>query len=217
MTRDWSDRRVFQDRYWKWARRARVVARLCRDDHWVCDIGCGMQPLRWFLPKGSIYLPADLVRWSEDTEFCDLNAGRLPLCSLTLCDVAVMIGLVEYIEDLESLLSQLSDYAEFIAFTYNPTDTYPKRAWHWVCHLSEKELFSILDRRGFGVEHKSQFGQHRRLLVRARNKKFSSSQRERRDDARSQAARPRPGRYVSWQRLRHQLLTYRVLLHTNAT
>lgn len=206
MTRDWSDSAIHKQRYWKWARRARFVARACRQDRWVCDIGCGMQALRWFLSKETIYLPADLRQWTEDTELCDLNRGQLPERALELCDVAVMIGVLYYVQDPEALFGHLSNYAEFVVFTYNPTDTHPKRKQHWICHMSEIELLGILARQGFGLHYRTQFGPNRRLLMRVRNKRYGDSHRLRREQARSGYVPAKIPNYW-WERFRHNLLT----------
>src|SRR6266568_1297597 len=34
-----------------WIQRARFAARMIQPNDWVCDLGCGPQALRWFLPR----------------------------------------------------------------------------------------------------------------------------------------------------------------------
>src|ERR1700738_1741527 len=81
-----------------WEPRSAEAARLCRSRSWVCDIGCGLQLVRHHLREDCVYLPADLQLWTQDTLRCDLNAGVLPTRYLQLCDVVLLLGVIEYIQ-----------------------------------------------------------------------------------------------------------------------
>lgn len=106
----------------KWANRARVAARMCGSERWVCDLGCGMQYLKAFLPRSTIYLPADLKQWTSDTEICDLDAGNMPTRSLELCDICVMLGVIDHLLTPERAIEKLSWNVEKILISYNSTD-----------------------------------------------------------------------------------------------
>lgn len=205
--RDWLDRTTYQPGYWRWARRAHLAAGMCREDGWVSDLGCGMQVLRHFLPRGVVYLPADLRQWTDDTEFCDLNAGKLPLRSLTQCDVAVMLGVIEYIVQPEKVLAELSQRTEFIVLSYNATDTHPRRVPHWTLHLSRSERRGMVARQGFRIEREILFD--RQMLLRARNERFSPEMRAYREAARSEhLSRVRNALHDEWERIRHNVLIW---------
>jgi hypothetical protein len=82
----------------KWDDRARRAVILLEGSRWVCDVGCGAQTLRRLLPTGTRYLPADLRKWTSDTETCNLNLLELPTRSLNLCDSVVVLGVFEYLK-----------------------------------------------------------------------------------------------------------------------
>ncbi len=66
----WTQSESF-DKNWAW--RSSFAAAMCADSKVVCDVGCGMQTLRSLLHDGITYLPADLIKRTEDTLVCDLN------------------------------------------------------------------------------------------------------------------------------------------------
>ena len=203
----WHDLAKFSAKRMRWAHRARHVATLCRDDQWVCDIGCGEQHLRWLLPAGTNYLPADLLHWTEDTETCDLNAGKLPVHSLTLCDVAVMNGVVRYLRDRDAVFAGLAEYAEFLVIHYRPTDISPQQARRYPSHLSETELTALLTKNGFEILHRSYSGgRSRGLMLRLKNTRFDVAMAEGRAKARRQFISPRTQGWPYWRRVRSRIL-----------
>ena len=206
-TRNWFDRATFSAGRLNWVHRARHVATLCRDAQWVCDIGCGEQHLRWFLPVQTNYLPADLRQWTEDTETCDLNAGKLPLRSLTLSDTAVLIAVIQYLRDPNAVFAALAQYVEFLVLTYLPTDRSPRLAKYYLSYLSETELTALLTRNGFEILHRSYFGgRRRRLLLHLKNRRFDAAMAERREQLRQQFVRPRRHKWEYWHRIRSRAL-----------
>ena len=91
---------------------------MCADAEWVCDLGCGPQFLRRHLGQGIVYLPADLIQWTPDTEVCDVNAGHLPVRSLTLCDTCVMMGVIGRIRDPRWFFGELARHVEHLLFSH---------------------------------------------------------------------------------------------------
>jgi hypothetical protein len=111
---DWTNAKIF-DPYWNG--RADAALPLIRGRR-VADIGCGApQYLKSILSKHVEYRPADLTRWSADTEECDLQAGRFPARSLSKCDTAVVLGVLEYLTDVPAALRGLG-LARSIVFSY---------------------------------------------------------------------------------------------------
>ena len=95
-----------------WAGRSIEALAMIPDAKWLCDVGCGpFQRIRTLRPN-AIYLPADLTAWSADTEICDINAGLLPVRSLKLCDVALFMGVLEYIVNTRKLFHSLAEISD---------------------------------------------------------------------------------------------------------
>src|SRR5262245_38486113 len=90
-----------------WDQRAEVAAGFVPAGSRVLDIGCGRMALSRFLPNGCIYQPCDLVARDNRTIVCDLNAGQFPSAQAGGSDVIVMLGLLEYIVDLDALFVHL--------------------------------------------------------------------------------------------------------------
>ena len=168
-----------------WDSRAVAVAPMLRDLRWVCDIGCGRQALRTQLRPGTRYLPADIRGWTADTETCELNQGRLPRRALLRCDVAVMLGVLEYIVDPGLLLIRLRGYAEHLLLTYCAPElwTVDRAGFGWVNALGEGELHALLTAAGYTVTATSRF-EDRQLVVRASAHPFGPLRRLRRSTAR---------------------------------
>ena len=124
-----------------WQARAGRALELAKGSRWVCDIGCGPQFLRRLLPPSSVYLPADLRRWTPDTAEIELNAGRLPVTYLELSDVCFLLGVLEYLLDLEKFLRALSARVELVVFSYNPAELVPddRAAMGWLNALTTSQ------------------------------------------------------------------------------
>jgi hypothetical protein len=190
----------------RWARRARVAARMCRDEQWVCDLGCGMQFLRSFLPRTTVYLPADLERWTEDTELCDLDAGRLPTRSLDLCGICVVLGVVGHLRDPEGLIQSLSQRVEKVLISFKTTDfTRNGRAQGRAKAYALSEMYAMLDRAGFRITDQRQYLHH--TLIKADSDRFDAASRELRAKRRLAFAPSRRTLADEWTRLLLQLRT----------
>jgi hypothetical protein len=99
----------------KWERRAQLAAEWLRGERVVADIGCGLMTLEGFLPKSSTYVPMDVVRRDARTILVDLNEEKIPVVA---CDAAVLLGVLEYVDDLESIFAQLRLFPKTL-FSYN--------------------------------------------------------------------------------------------------
>ena len=176
-----------------WDGRAAAVAPLLRGRRWVCDIGCGRQALRARLEPGTRYLPADLRPWTADTESCELNQGRLPRRALRCCDVAVMLGVLEYVVDPGLLLTRLHRHAEHLLLTYCAPElwTVDRAGFGWVNALSGAELRALLQRAGYAVTATSCF-EDRQLVLQASARRFGPLKRLRRRAARRSIAPAQP-------------------------
>ena len=176
----WTDRESYLP---FWDARATAVAPLLAGRGWVCDIGCGAQALRSRVAAGVRYLPADLRAWTEDTETCALNA-------VLRCDVAVMLGVLEYIVDPAALLARLSHYAEHLLLTYSAPELWAvdRAGFGWVNALGRQPLITMLAANGYHVTATSVF-EDRQLVIQAATR-FGALQRLRRSAARQLLKRP---------------------------
>jgi len=137
-----------------WQERAIRAVELANGCRWFCDIGCGPQFLRRLLPPGSVYLPADLRRWTPDTVEIELNAGRLPVSYLELSDVCFLLGVLEYLVNVEGFLRAIAPRVELIVFSYNPVELVPedRAAMGWLNALTRSELEGVFGRAGLQLE-----------------------------------------------------------------
>jgi hypothetical protein len=145
---------------------------LAGDGGWYCDIGCGPQFLRTLLPPGSVYLPADLRRWTPDTAEIELNKGRLPLAYLALSSVCVLLGVLEYVVDLEAFLTALAPWVDLVVFSYNPAEleSVDRGAMGWLNAMTTAELKGAFSRAGLTLELVEPFGATQ-VLGRARGRR----------------------------------------------
>jgi hypothetical protein len=99
----------------KWERRALLAAEWLRGERVVADIGCGLMTLEGLLPKSSTYVPMDVVRRDARTIILDLNKDRIPVVA---CDAAVLLGVLEYVDNLRAVLEQLRQFPKTL-LSYN--------------------------------------------------------------------------------------------------
>jgi hypothetical protein len=159
-----------------------------------------MQHLKWFLPNRAIYLPADLHQWTPETELCDLDNDRFPSQSLTLCDAAVMLGVISHLNDPDRMLHRLGEYAPNLIVSYSIRELHQP---HKSDKLSRKrknsfslnELVSMLRRNGFVVVHGITFrGEpdfNGQVIIRATSRALRPELMAERETARAQYVVPR--------------------------
>src|SRR6185312_321821 len=133
-----------------WSKRAARAAVFIKPGSVVCDIGCGpTMVLQQYLPKGCSYLPCDMKAWNETIEVCDINIEVLPAKSLAQCDIAVLLGVLEYLDDPARTLSALSTHAEAIVFSYHPREYGPPRTALWRNSLSYRDVTEMVQKAGY--------------------------------------------------------------------
>jgi hypothetical protein len=180
--RRWGDKANFEAH---WSLRASYAADLCGVSKWVCDIGCGMQSLRNLIPKGSVYLPVDLNKWTADTLVCNLNQGEFPKKYSEVSDVVCLLGVIEYIYELDDLFESAAVYSDRVIVSYNPTDMVKsdRRGYGWVNDLTVGELEQLVGRHDFVVEDLKKIDGSQ-VILRMRSTRFSWMRRMRRTAAR---------------------------------
>jgi glycosyltransferase involved in cell wall biosynthesis len=103
------------------------------------------------LPEACTYIPSDLVDRGPGTIVCDLNARELP--AFPPHDVAVFSGVLEYVNEIDRLVNQISKSASVVIASYCVRERVPdrvtRRASGWVNDHTSVELEGIFRRSGF--------------------------------------------------------------------
>lgn len=134
-----------------WDDRAVRAAGLVEPNSRVLDLGCGAMSLRNHLPEGCTYIPADLVKRSEDTILIELNEGLWPNVR---ADVAVALGVLEYVYSLDAFFAGVKRCAPKIIFTYNvspsssPESLHERHRMGWLSDFSLASLIEAIENAG---------------------------------------------------------------------
>ena len=85
------------------------------------------------------------------TELCDLSKLQPP-SSAAAADVCFLLGVLEYLPDVEGAIRSISDLCDWIVFSYCSTDLTTER-WHlWINAYSGPEIGSLVGLAGFRIE-----------------------------------------------------------------
>jgi hypothetical protein len=135
----------------EWDDRTRLMVTLIEPGSSVLEFGAGRMATKEFLPEGCSYTPSDIVDRGEDTIVCDLNAPQLP--DLPFHDVALLSGVIEYVNDVPRLLTHLSGIVKIILVSYSPCESFiekiERRSHGWVNDFSEPEFEKLFANIGF--------------------------------------------------------------------
>ena len=157
----WSDPRNI---YASWEPRTKMVAALVPNDSRVIEFGAAKRLLEKYLDPSCKYVPSDVVDRGPGTLVCDLNERPLPDLGVGVYDVAVAIGVLEYVRDVPAVLDWLSGYVSRFVVTYacarsnghSPRALAEKvaRLRHgWVNDYREEEFRSLFEQRGYELVH----------------------------------------------------------------
>ena len=156
--RRWADASTYDD----WEERTRIIAELIPAGARVIEFGAGNPLLERHLPQGSTYVPSDIVDRGAGTVVVDLNRRPLPELGREF-DVAVLAGVLEYVQSVPCLLSWLSQWVPTVIASYScPTsrthgprrllERFRRAGAGWVNSYSEVELVEIAARARFHLE-----------------------------------------------------------------
>jgi hypothetical protein len=139
-----------------WDSRTKMIAALIPDGSSVLEFGAGRMSLKRFLAPSCRYTPSDIIDRGGGTIVCDLNGANLPPFDYN--DFVVFGGVLEYIFDLDRLISHLSGSCRAIIASYAVTDfsnqqsTLQRRKHGWVNNLSKKDFLNLFFRHGLVCE-----------------------------------------------------------------
>ena len=153
----WRNAEMFPD---DWEERTRLIAQLVPKGTRIIEFGAGRRNLESQIDPSCTYIPCDIVSRGENTLILDLNAKPLPDLRHLRPDVAIFAGVIEYISDLKSILTWLSQQVTTCIISYECAKT---QSWRlarlmetirrtgagWVKTFSEEELVEIFRSGGF--------------------------------------------------------------------
>jgi hypothetical protein len=143
-----------------WEPRTRKAAALVPNNSRVIEFGAGNRILERYLDPSCTYVPSDIIDRGPGTIVCDLNRRPLPDIGANVYDVAVLLGVLEYVRDVPSVLDWLTkyvtvcvmSYARAKAHGYSPRallETVGRLRHGWMNNYREEELQSLFRERGF--------------------------------------------------------------------
>ena len=141
----------------QWSNRTRLAADLIGNTWSVVEFGAGEGFLGKILSHDSFYLPTDLIKRKDNFEIVNLDH---PLNLSRKFDVGVAMGVLEYLNDLNFSLQEISrNVPNFITTyccaKYRFIRLKPLRRYiGWRNHLSETEFEKILGKAGFTISYK---------------------------------------------------------------
>lgn len=139
--KEWKEIEYFDE---KWKTRIMEMAKYINiSDKKICDIGCGQEWLRDYLQPEIEYCGVDYVERNNNTIICDLNRKELPSSDL-LNDVVFCSGVLEYINDLNWFIKEITISAKKIIISYVTIEDQPnikiRQALTWVNNLNLYEV-----------------------------------------------------------------------------
>jgi hypothetical protein len=119
----------------------------------ILDLGAGDHSLRKYLHGYIQYLPVDKVKFASaegDTTVCDLNESPEILLRAGRVHYAFLSGVLEYISDVDRLMSVVGSMADNIILSYNVAKSHDadqilrRREQGWVNDMSTDDLISTI-------------------------------------------------------------------------
>lgn len=113
--RRWSDPTSFEA---SWEPRTKRAAELVPNHSRVIEFGAGNRKLEQCLDPTCSYVPCDIADRGPGTIICDLNEKPLPDLGVDVYDVAVILGVLEYLRDVPSVLDWLAKQFRVCVISY---------------------------------------------------------------------------------------------------
>ncbi len=162
--RRWSEPRNI---YSSWESRTQRAAALIPEGSRVIEFGAGKRVLEQHLDASCDYVPSDIVDRGPGTVIIDLNERPLPELGADGAggfDVAVFMGVLEYVRDLPTMITWLAGQVPVCVASYacvsagGPSrralrNTIGRLNHGWMNSYSEQELTSLFADCGYRCEH----------------------------------------------------------------
>lgn len=147
----WRDIEYFHD---TWKLRIASMAKYIPANSTVIDLGSGKEWLREFLPQNCHYVAVDYLDRGTKNLVCDFNKKEFPNIK---GDIAFISGCLEYIENPNWFIEQVSQSNSKIILSYNTTEMVSniieRNQLAWKNHLSEKELIELFKVNGLELKN----------------------------------------------------------------
>lgn len=170
--RRWSDHHSLDP---SWEPRTKRAAALVPIRSRVIEFGAGNRRLEQYLDPSCTYGASDIVDRGPGTIVCDLNRRPLPDLGADTYDVAVILGVLEYLRDAPSVLDWLAEYVPFCVLSYvcAEANRYSLRGMResvnrvragWMNSYRNEELRSLFRERGYALLQEESW-ENNRLFV----------------------------------------------------
>lgn len=175
--RRWSDTRsLFSD----WEPRTQRAAELIPPHSRVIEFGAGTRALERQLDPSCTYTPSDLVDRGPGTIVIDLNERPLPDLGANTYDVAVFMGVLEYMKDVPAVLEWLSQFVSRFVVSYVCRDSNDQSrrtklgavdriSRGWLNSYREEDIRAMFAAQGYASQHEENWtsvdGYQHRLFV----------------------------------------------------
>ena len=155
--RRWSEGSSFEA---SWEPRTRRAAELVPNCSRVIEFGAGKRRLEQYLDRSCTYVPSDMVDRGPGTIVCDLNERPLPDLGAGGYDVAVILGVLEYLRDVPEVLDWLAKQIQVCVVSYvcvenkryslrRMRQTLSRLRAGWMNNYDEDHLRALFQERGF--------------------------------------------------------------------
>lgn len=139
-----------------WDIRTIMIAKLIPPGTSIIEFGAGRMVLRNHIPDTCTYTPSDIVNRGEGTIVTDLNLTPYRFINKKF-DIAVFSGVLEYVYDLNKLISYLSEYVNTIIASYATADEcdsiVSRRKSGWINDYRYDDLIALFGSSGYSCEH----------------------------------------------------------------
>lgn len=167
--RRWTNLRSLEQ--W-WEARTETAAGFIPNGSRVIEFGAGRRSLGRYLDPSCTYAPSDIVDRGPGTIICDLNQRPLPDFGTDVYDVAVLMGVLEYVRDVPAVLDWLADMVPVVVLSYvcvtadrrslrGMRDKASRLRVGWMNSYREEELRSLFRERGFVCLRDQTWGNNR--------------------------------------------------------
>ncbi len=147
-----------------WEPRTERAAQLVPKNSRVIEFGAGNRVLERFLDPSCTYVPSDLVDRGPGTIVCDLNQRPLPDLDRNAYDVAVVMGVFEYLRDVPSVVDWLTGLVSCCVVSYGCPDAnagsrrtalggVDRISRGWMNTYTQDELQDLFAKHGFRTAH----------------------------------------------------------------
>jgi len=135
-----------------WNERTAILASYIQPDAHIIEFGAGAMYMKTLLRHVKSYTPSDIVKRDETTIICDLNK---PInFDLTVYDVAVFSGVLEYVYDIDTVVKTMSKAnIQQLILSYCCSDivTLTRTKNGWLSDYTRPELEAIFLSNGYDI------------------------------------------------------------------